>query len=223
MSYFLALETCTKNCSVAIFENNTLLYLKEQREDKYLHSEKLNLFIEESLSKSNISIKKINAIIISKGPGSYTGLRIGTSTAKGLCYSLDIPLISVSTLEAMSASLKKNKNVFYYCPMLDARRDEVYAAIFDSDNRIAREIRADIVDSKTYLNFLNKKIIFFGTGAIKCKSLINHKNAVFEENIFPSAKNLGILGFRKFLNEDFEDVAYFEPYYLKDFIAGPTK
>ena len=107
--------------------------------------------------------------------------------------------------------------------MLDARRDEVYAAIFDSDNRIAREIRADIVDSKTYLNFLNKKIIFFGPGAIKCKSLINHKNAVFEENIFPSAKNLGILGFRKFLNEDFEDVAYFEPYYLKDFIAGPKR
>ena len=223
MSYFLALETCTKNCSVAIFENNTLLYLKEQREDKYLHSEKLNLFIEESLSKLNISIKKINAIIISKGPGSYTGLRIGTSTAKGLCYSLDIPLISVSTLEAMSASLKKNKKVFYYCPMLDARRDEVYAAIFDRDNSKIREIRADIVDSKTYLNFLNKKILFFGPGAIKCKSLINHKNAVFQENIFPSAKNIGILGFRKFLKKDFEDVAYFEPYYLKDFIAGTKK
>ena len=196
MSYFLALETCTKNCSVAIFENNTLLYLKEQREDKYLHSEKLNLFIEESLSKSNVSTKKINAIIINKGQYRITYRYFNSERAMLFFgYSTNFSIYFGS----LSASLKKNKNVFY-CPMLDARRDEVYAAIFDSDNRIAREIRA-VVDSKTYLNFLNKKIIFFGPGAIKCKSLINHKNAVFEENIFPSTKNLGILGFRKFLNE----------------------
>ncbi len=223
MSYFLALETTTKNCSVAIFKKDKLLYLKEQNEDKYLHSEKLNLFIKESLFKSNISLQKIEAIFISSGPGSYTGLRIGTSTAKGLCYSLDIPLISISTLEAMSANAKKTKKIFYYCPMLDARRDEVYSAIFDSDNTIVRETRADIVDNKIYLNFLNKKVLFFGPGSAKCKSLINHKNAVFKESIFPSAKNLGTLGLRKFLNKDFENVAYFEPYYLKDFLAGPKK
>jgi|TARA_Y100001954_G_scaffold216553_1_gene247844 tRNA threonylcarbamoyladenosine biosynthesis protein TsaB len=223
MSYFLALETTTKNCSVAIYKKDKLLYLKEQNEDRYLHSEKLNLFIKESLFKSNVSLHKLEAIFISSGPGSYTGLRIGASTAKGLCYSLDIPLISISTLEAMSANAKKNKKIFYYCPMLDARRDEVYSAIFDSDNTIVRETRADIVDNKIYLNFLNKKVLFFGPGAIKCKSLINHKNAVFKESVFPSAKNLGTLGFKKFLNKDFEDVAYFEPYYLKDFLAGPKK
>lgn len=223
MPYFLALDTTTKNCSVAIFEKDKLLYLKEQNEDKYLHSEKLNLFIEESLFKSNISLKKINAILISCGPGSYTGLRIGASTAKGLCYSLGIPLVSVSTLKSMAIHIKKNKIIDYYCPMLDARRDEVYSAIFDSNTFEIREIRADIVDSKIYLNFLNKKVLFFGPGAIKCKSLINHDNAIFQENISPSAKSLGVLGYRKFLNNDFVDVAYFEPYYLKEFLPGPKK
>ena len=223
MSLLLAIETSTKNCSVALFDNGNLLQLKENNSEKYMHAEKLTIFIEDVIKKTKISFKEISGVILSKGPGSYTGLRIGTSTAKGLCYSLDIPLISISTLEGMSANAKKNKKILYYCPMLDARRDEVYSAIFDSDNSIVRETRADIVDDKIYLNFLNKKVLFFGPGAIKCKSLINHKNAVFKESIFPSAKNLGTLGFRKFLNKEFEDVAYFEPYYLKDFIAGPKK
>ena len=223
MSFILAIETTTKNCSVALFEDSVLVNIKEQNSDKYIHAEKLILFILEVVKGSNISLKDVDCIALSSGPGSFTGLRIGTSTAKGLCYSLDIPLVSVSTLKAMAFETSKNQNYKYYCPMIDARRMEVFASIYDSHNNEVREVRADVVDENTYASFLKEKMLFFGDGALKCRSIINNSNAHFIESKFPSAKNIGKLGFEKFKNKDFEDTAYYDPNYLKDFIVGKKK
>ena len=223
MALLLAIETTTKNCSVALFDNSSLLGLKEQNSEAFSHAEQLTLFIEEVVKKSNITLKQLDGIILSKGPGSYTGLRIGTSTAKGLCYALDIPLVSVSTLQAMAFGISKKEDYKLYCPMIDARRTEVFASIYDKDNNEVREIRADIVDQHTYFYFLKDKVLFFGDGAQKCKLIINNSNAHFLDGVFPCAKDMVVLGFEKFANKDFEDVAYFEPYYLKDFVAGEKK
>lgn len=223
MAIILALETTTKNCSVALFENEDLLQLKEQNSGDYSHAEQLTLFIEEVVRESNITYNEINAIALSKGPGSYTGLRIGTSTAKGLCYSLDIPLVSISTLKAMALSMSKGHQFDFFCPMIDAKRMEVFAAIYDKKNKEVREVKADIVDKETYVEYFDKSILFFGDGAIKCKVIINNTNAKFIEDIYPSAKDLGTISYQKFVKKDFEDVAYFEPYYLKDFVPGEKK
>ena len=223
MALLLAIETTTKNCSVALFENSNLIAYKEKNSNEYSHAEQLTFFIEEVVKKSTITLKEVDAIILSKGPGSYTGLRIGTSTAKGLCYSLDIPLVSVSTLKSMALLISKKQDYKFYCPMIDARRMEVFASIYDKSNNEVREIRADIVDQYTYAQFLKEKVLFFGDGALKCKLIINSPNADFLDGVFPSAKNIGVLGFEKFVNKDFEDVVYFEPYYLKDFVAGVQK
>ena len=223
MALLLAIETTTKNCSVALFENSNLIAYKEKNSNEYSHAEQLTFFIAEVVKKSTITLKEVDAIILSKGPGSYTGLRIGTSTAKGLCYSLDIPLVSVSTLKSMALLISKKQDYKFYCPMIDARRMEVFASIYDKSNNEVREIRADIVDQYTYAQFLKEKVLFFGDGALKCKLIINSPNANFLDGVFPSAKNIGVLGFEKFVNKDFEDVVYFEPYYLKDFVAGVQK
>jgi len=180
----------------------------------------LNLFIKEVVGSANITLTEIEAVALSMGPGSYTGLRIGTSTAKGLCYALEIPLLAISTLQAMAFGMAENESSSVYCPMIDARRMEVFSALFDENNKEIRGVQADVVDEQTYTNFLKNEVLFFGDGALKCKEIINHKNAKFIEGINPSAKNLGILANAKFENKDFEDVAYFEPYYLKDFVAG---
>jgi tRNA threonylcarbamoyladenosine biosynthesis protein TsaB len=223
MAIILTLDTSTKNCSVALFNGNKIIALKEQNSDDYTHAEQLTLFIEEVIKSANLPLKEIEAIAISKGPGSYTGLRIGTSTAKGLCYALDIPLISISTLKAMAFTMAKNHVTDIYCPMIDARRMEVFSAVYDVENNEIRKIQADVVDEQTYAQFLNNEVLFFGDGAIKCKEIINHKNARFLEGVYPSAKDLGKLAHAKFMNKDFEDVAYFEPFYLKDFVAGKKK
>ena len=223
MALILAIETTTKNCSIALFNNGILVQLKEENSDSYSHSENLTLFINEVLIKESIPINKLDAIAVSKGPGSYTGLRIGTSTAKGLCYSLGIPLIAISTLKAMVLGISENQEYDFYCPMIDARRMEVFAAIFDSKKNQVRDIMADVVDCNTYKEYLDKQVMFFGDGAMKCEKMINHKNATYLEGISPSAKDMGILSYQKFENKDFEDVAYFEPFYLKDFIAGKKK
>ena len=223
MALILAIETTTKNCSVALFENNKLLALKEHCSDDYSHAEQLTLFIEEVIKSTNLTLKEIEAIAISKGPGSYTGLRIGTSTAKGLCYALAIPLISISTLRAMAFTMAQDQVTDIYCPMIDARRMEVFSAIYDVKNNEIRGVRADVVDKQTYADFLNNKVLFFGDGALKCKEIISHENAKFLEEVYPSAKNLGALAYDKFINKNFEDVAYFEPFYLKDFVAGKKK
>jgi len=223
MALILAIETATKNCSVALFENDKLLQLKEYNSAEYSHSEQLTLFIKEVINKTKVNLKAIDGIAVSKGPGSYTGLRIGVSTAKGLCYSLEIPLIAVSTLRAMSFAILKKRGYKFYCPMIDARRTEVFSSIYDQKNNEVREIRADIVESDTYAEFLKEKVLFFGDGALKCKMIINHPNAHFIDGIFPSAKDMGILAFKKYINKDYEDIAYFDPYYLKDFVSGSKK
>ena len=220
MAFILAIETTTKNCSVALFENEKLLALKEHRSDDYSHAEQLTLFIIEVLIETKLTLKNINAIALSKGPGSYTGLRIGASTAKGLCYSLDIPLISISTLKSMAYSMALRESFELFCPMIDARRMEVFSAVYDKDNNEIRAVKADIVNEQTYTPYLKAEMLFFGDGALKCKEIINDKNAHFLNDIYPSAINLGVLANIKFIKKDFEDVAYFEPCYLKDFVAG---
>ncbi len=220
MTLILAIETSTKNCSIALFNKQSLIASKEHNSDDYLHSEQLTIFIQKVLIMAAVRINDIDAVALSKGPGSYTGLRIGTSVAKGLCYGLDVPLISVSTLKAMSLGMSRNVVSEIYCPMIDARRMEVFSALFDFKNNNLRSVQADIVSCDTYAKFLNKRVLFFGDGALKCKEVINNQNARFIAGIFPSAKHIGELAYIKFQKKEFEDVAYFEPYYLKDFVSG---
>ncbi len=222
MSLILNLETSTKVCSVAIGKDGKLIALKEANEDKS-HSSVITLFIMEVLSKAGITLYDLDAIAVSKGPGSYTGLRIGVSTAKGLCYSLNKSLIAVNTLQAMAVGITvyKEFGAAIFCPMIDARRMEVYTCFYDSDNNEVRKTSADIIDKNTYADILDKnKVVFFGDGSAKCKdALSHHANAIFVEGVFTSAKNMIPLSEKAFNNGQFEDVAYFEPYYLKDFIA----
>lgn len=218
--YILNIETSTKACSVAIHNNGKLLNCKEIVTEEFSHSEKLLLFISDVMNESRISFSQLNAVAVSMGPGSYTGLRIGVSTAKGLCYALDIPLISVSTLQAMAYGMLNVSKADLFCPMIDARRMEVYSAFFDSDNIMVREIQADVVDGSSYDVELKKKVIFFGDGSDKLKGIIKHKNAIFQSDFYPSAEFIGVLSYNRFVESNFEDVAYFEPYYLKDFVAG---
>ena len=220
MSYILAIETSTKNCSVALFKENQLVSFKEFFSERYSHSEQLTILIKNLILKSNITFKQISAVAISKGPGSFTGLRIGTATAKGLCYALEIPLISVSTLKAMAYNMASLVKYDLYCPMIDARRMEVYAGIYDIHNNEKRRVSAEIVTNETYHMYLERKILFFGDGASKCKEVITHSNAHFNIDFLPSAKNLGFLAYKRFVDEKFEDIAYFEPFYLKDFLIN---
>ena len=220
MSYILNIESSTTNCSISLANNGKLISIREFNEKNYSHSTKLHSFIEEVLKNSNISVNKLSAIAVSSGPGSYTGLRIGVSTAKGLCYGLDIPLISISTLKAMSFGMALEIKADLYCPMIDARRMEVYSAFFDINNTEVRKIQADIIDENSYKKELEKKVVFFGDGSEKLIEKIKDKNAIFVSDIHPSAKNMGLLSYQKFAKSLFEDLAYFEPFYLKDFVAG---
>ena len=227
MTYILNIETSTKVCGVSISKDGKLLDVQESKEGNYSHSEKLAPFIEEIMLRNNLKYAQLSAIAISKGPGSYTGLRIGTSTAKGLCYSLDIPLIAVNTLESMVAHAKnKIPSDFtgYFRPMIDARRMEVYSQQFDNSLNSKDEVKAIIVDENTFIKELgNNKIVFFGDGADKCKETISHKNALFLDNSEASAMGMVGLSFDAFLKNDFEDVAYFEPFYLKEFFAAISR
>ena len=223
MPYILNIETATTNCSVSLSNGGETLVLKEDYNSNFSHAESLHLFIEEVISSANLKPSQIDAVAVSMGPGSYTGLRIGVSSAKGLCFSLDKPLISVSTLESLSLQVSIEKG--FIVPMLDARRMEIYSAIFDSNHLQIRDIQAQILDENSFLDYLEKdKVYFIGNGVEKTKSIIKHKNAVFIENKLPSAKEMGLIAFNKYANNDFENVAYFEPFYLKDFISlSPTK
>ena len=223
MSYILNIETATTNCSVSLSKGGETLVLKEDYNSNFSHAESLHLFIEEVISSANLKPSQIDAVAVSMGPGSYTGLRIGVSSAKGLCFSLDKPLISVSTLESLSLQVSIEKG--FIVPMLDARRMEIYSAIFDSNHLQIRDIQAQILDENSFLDYLEKdKVYFIGTGVEKTKSIIKHKNAVFIENKLPSANQMGLIAFNKYTNNDFQNVAYFEPFYLKDFISlGKSK
>ena len=198
------------------------IVLKEDYNNNYSHSEKLHIYIDDVLKEANVHLNKVDAIAISKGPGSYTGLRIGVSAAKGLCYALNKPLISVSTLEALSHQIKIEEGIII--PMLDARRMEVYSAIFNSQHCQVRETQAQILEEHSFKDYLEKgKAYFIGNGVNKTKELINNPNAVFVENKLPSANEMSLLAYYKYKKNDFENVAYFEPYYLKDFIGLKTK
>ena len=218
--YILNIETSTKACSVALHKNGELIVCREDVTANFSHSEKLLKFISELFSDEKLSLSDLDAIAVSMGPGSYTGLRIGVSTAKGLCYGLDIPLISISTLKAMSFGMALEIKADLYCPMIDARRMEVYSAFFDINNTEVRKIQADIIDENSYKKELEKKVVFFGDGSEKLIEKIKDKNAIFVSDIHPSAKNMGLLSYQKFTKSLFEDLAYFEPFYLKDFVAG---
>ncbi len=223
MGLILNIETATKNCSVSISKGKEIVALKELNEGKFSHAEKLHTFILDIVKEAGLSLQDLDAIAISKGPGSYTGLRIGVSAAKGLCYALEKPLISVSTLESMAGqvSLKEDELVV---PMLDARRMEVYSAVFNHKHNQTRDTEAEIIDDNSYDEELAMGIVYFiGDGAEKCKVHIKHENANFVKDIYPSAKEMAILSAQKYDSSDFEDVAYFEPFYLKDFVAGKPK
>ena len=222
MSTLLHIETSTKNCSVSIANCGELISLKEINTGDYSHAEMLHPLINEALLESKLTIKDIEAIAVGKGPGSYTGLRIGVSAAKGLCFANDIPLISINSLEILAQSITIDSGLII--PMIDARRLEVYAAIYDKNLNTVRETKAEIIDSHSFLDELqNQKVYFLGDGAKKCKEIILHENAVFIENVFPSAKKMATISYHKFKNESTEDVAYFEPFYLKNFVATQEK
>ncbi|MDG1476746.1 MAG: tRNA (adenosine(37)-N6)-threonylcarbamoyltransferase complex dimerization subunit type 1 TsaB [Vicingaceae bacterium] len=222
MSLILGIETSTKICSVAVSDGEKLLAIEEEG-GAYSHSEKLTLFIQKVLDKANVQLKDLDVIAVSKGPGSYTGLRIGVSVAKGLCYALDKPIIAVDTLQAMARNSSLSGDLF--CPMIDARRMEVYTALYDVDNKAVTPISAKIIDENSFYEELaNQKITFFGDGAEKCKEVLGQAiNASFSDKGLPSAEFINQIALEKFQQKEFEDVAYFEPYYLKDFVGTTPK
>ena len=222
MAYILSLETATTNCSVSLSKDGKTIVLKEDNDKSYSHAERLHVYINEVLKEANLSSSNLDAIAVSKGPGSYTGLRIGVSAAKGLCFALDKPLISIPTLDVLAHQVKVNDGVIV--SMLDARRMEVYSAVYDSDYKQLRNTEAQILDEKSFEDYLQKgKVYFVGNGVEKSKTLINHQNAVFIEAKLPSANEMSLLAYNKYKISDIEDVAYFEPYYLKDFVALKPK
>ncbi|MBE9488676.1 MAG: tRNA (adenosine(37)-N6)-threonylcarbamoyltransferase complex dimerization subunit type 1 TsaB [Bacteroidetes bacterium] len=221
-SFILNIETSTTNCSVSLSKKGETLVLKEDYNSRYSHSERLHAYIDTVLNEAEVSLNELNAIAISKGPGSYTGLRIGVSAAKGLCYALDKPLISVATLEALAHQIKIEDGVIV--PMLDARRMEVYSAVFNSEHHQIRETQAQILDESSFAEYLKKGTVYFiGNGVEKTKTLITHPNAIFIDNKLPSANDMSLLAYTKYKKNDIEDIAYFEPYYLKDFIGLKSK
>ena len=223
MGLILNIETATKNCSVSVSRDKRVLAIKELNEGQFSHAEKLHSFILEVIHAAKVSKDELDAIAVSMGPGSYTGLRIGVSTAKGLCYALDIPMISISTLKslALQVSLKADEFVI---PLLDARRMEVYSAVFNDNYEQLEETKAEIIDANSFSRFLEKgKVFFLGDGAEKCIPIVKHANAEFLIGNFPSSNEMAVLADYKYNKAEFEDVAYFEPFYLKDFVAGKPK
>ena len=221
MTYILNLETATKNCSVAIAKNSKTLICKEMSEEGYSHAEKLHVFIESILNELELTFEDLSAIAVSQGPGSFTGLRIGVSAAKGLAYALNIPLIAIDTLTILAAQAQVSDG--FIVPMIDARRMEVYSAVFNSELEMIRTVQAEIITADSFSEW-DAPLYFIGDGAEKCKAVLEKKSSVFLENIiYPSAKEMGKLSFDKFQKKDIVDVAYFEPYYLKDFLITKSK
>jgi len=218
LTYILNIETATKNCSVSLAKDGKTILTKEIAEQGYSHAEKLHVFMEEILNETGISARDLKAIAVSKGPGSYTGLRIGVSSAKGLCYALGIPLISVSTLQVLAKQVVIENG--FIVPMIDARRMEVYSAIFNKNHQNIKEVQAEVLTDNSYAEF-DDPIYFIGDCQEKCHTVLTKPNFIFlPEIVFPSSKEMSQLSFEKFTNNDFEDVAYFEPFYLKDFLMS---
>lgn len=216
MAYILNIETATKNCSISIAKNGEILLCKEVAEQGYSHAEKLHVFIEEALLELKITVSDLDAIAVSQGPGSYTGLRIGVSAAKGLSYALNIPLIAIDTLESLAMQIEVSEGIII--PMIDARRMEVFSSIFDSSHIKIRATEAQIIDENSFSE-IEGKIHLIGDGAMKFKEILTSDKFIFyPEIIYPSANQMGKLSFEKHKKSDTVDVAYFEPFYLKDFL-----
>lgn len=223
MALILSIESATKNCSVALAADGEVISLKELHEEKFSHAEKLHSFILEVMASSDRKLAELDAVAVSKGPGSYTGLRIGVSAAKGLCYALEKPLISVPTLESLAMQIEMTEKGLIV-PLLDARRMEVYSAVYNDHFEEIRETRAEIIEAGSFSDYLNdNKVFFLGDGASKTREVINHPNAVFVKGRFPSAREMARIAEKKAAAEQYEDLAYFEPFYLKDFVAGKPK
>jgi tRNA threonylcarbamoyladenosine biosynthesis protein TsaB len=221
VSYILNIETATKNCSVALAKEGKAILCKEIAEEGYSHAERLHVFIEEIISEAGIGLKDLVAIAVSQGPGSYTGLRIGVSAAKGLCYALDIPLIAVDTLQTLASKVSVADG--FIVPMIDARRMEVYSAVFAASLEKKREVLAEIITENSFQD-IDDKVYFVGDCNEKCKAVLTKDNFVFLDAVkYPSANEMSALSFDKYKKSDTVDVAYFEPYYLKDFLITVSK
>jgi len=227
MALILNIETSTEVCSVALACDSTVINFRENIEGQN-HAKLLAVYVNEVLEESQISMEQIDSVAVSGGPGSYTGLRIGVSLAKGICYASNLPMIAITSLEAMANQVINNStnlhllqtNNVLFCPMIDARRMEVYTSFYDKEGIQIRGIQADILDHQSYYSFLeNNTVLFFGNGASKFRDVITHPNALFINGIFTSAKNMVPLAEREFKLNKFVDMAYYEPFYLKDFVA----
>ncbi len=221
MTYILNIETATKNCSVALAKEGKTILCKEIAEEGYSHAERLHVFIEEIIKEAGITFQDLSAIAVSQGPGSYTGLRIGVSAAKGLCFALEIPLIAVDTLQVLASQAKVSNGLII--PMLDARRMEVYSAIFTPNLENRRAVQAEIITENSFED-LQETLYFVGDSAEKCKPVLTKENFIFLDDIkYPSAAAMSFLSFENYQKNNFVDVAYFEPYYLKDFMMTVSK
>lgn len=226
MALILNLETATKACSVALAKDGEVIAFKEVTEERYSHSEQLTLFIEEVMQQAGVAMKELQAVAVSAGPGSYTGLRIGTSTAKGFCYALEIPLIAVDTLTALAVQgkMKWEGDQALFIPMLDARRMEVYDRVFDHDLNALTAVRPTLLEEKPYTLHANQTLVYFGDGSEKAVELMTeYPNTHHIAGLQASARSMAPLSEQAFAREDFADVAYFEPFYLKEFVAGIPK
>ncbi|HTO37637.1 MAG TPA: tRNA (adenosine(37)-N6)-threonylcarbamoyltransferase complex dimerization subunit type 1 TsaB [Brumimicrobium sp.] len=221
MAKLLHIETSTKVCSVALSNNGNLVDLEEENSDGYIHGEKLTIFIDNITKRNNWELKEIDAIVVTSGPGSYTGLRIGVSTAKGLCYALKKPLISVDAVESIARIASETHKDINICAMIDARRMEVFATIYNAKMEVIKPLSADILTEESYLEYI--PFVVCGDGAEKVQSLWNNPEIIVDATILSSAKGQVEVAFRKFENKEFEDVAYFEPKYLKDFVTTTPK
>ena len=216
MPIILNIETATKNCSVALAKEGKIIACKEIAEQNFSHAEKLHVFIEELLTENQLQFSDLSAIAVSQGPGSYTGLRIGVSSAKGFCYALNIPMIAIDTLQLIAKQIQIEDGIII--PMIDARRMEVFTAFYDKNHQQIRNTQAEIIDETSYQE-ISETIHLVGDGTEKFKNTLTDNKFIFHSDVvFPSAKQMTQLSFDKFIKNDFVDVAYFEPYYLKDFV-----
>ena len=218
MALILNIETATKNCSVCLAKDGVPVAVAEYAGEGYAHAEKLHVFIENVLAEAGAAYADLTAVAVSMGPGSYTGLRIGVSAAKGLCYALNIPLIAVETLELLARRVNPEEGVII--PMIDARRMEAYTAVFDTNYNKVRDTKAEIIDENSFVD-IEGDIHLLGDGAAKCREVLTDARFVYHDaELYPSAKEMAAVSNDKYKKSDTVDVAYFEPFYLKDFIAG---
>jgi tRNA threonylcarbamoyladenosine biosynthesis protein TsaB len=232
MALLLNIESSTEVCSVTLAQNGTIIQTLENLTGQN-HAMLVTSYIQQIFSTQGLNMNQLDAVAVSGGPGSYTGLRIGVASAKGICYALGIPLIAITSLAAMSHHVIQNSSDYnlprdselLFCPMIDARRMEVYTAIYNRNEKMVREIKADIIDQYSYLSYFEKgRVVFFGNGADKCREILSHTNAYFLDHVTTSASYMTTLAEKAYQDENFVNIAYYEPYYLKDFVATiPTK